>query len=171
MTFLDLAKARYSVRKYTQQPVEDEKLAAILEAGKAAPTAVNYQPQRIYVLKSPEARARMATVCRYTFNAPVLLLVCYDKSRCSKNPLMPGYTSGEADATIVCTHMMLAAWEQGLGSCWVGYFNADEISRTFGLPENVRPIALLPIGYAAADSHPAADHFECRPDAEMIEFL
>ncbi|MBQ9951892.1 MAG: nitroreductase family protein [Clostridia bacterium] len=171
MTFLELARARYSVRSYKDTPIEEEKLAAILAAGKLAPTACNNQPQRVYVIQSCEARKKLASVCRCTFDAPVILLVCYDQGRDWKNSLMPGYESGETDAAIVCTHMMLEAWEQGIGSCWVGYFNADQVSQTLGLPEGVRPSAILPIGYPADDARPAPLHEKCRPDDEMIEFL
>ena len=158
MRFLELAKARYSVRKFKKDMIEDAKLNSILEAGRVAPTACNFQPQKIYVVKSEENRKKLAEVCRYTFDAPVILVVAYDKDRDWKNRLMPGYNSGETDASIVCTHMMLEAWEQGIGSCWVGYFNADEVSRALGLPENVCVTAMLPIGYAADDVQPAELH-------------
>lgn len=171
MTFLELARARYSVRSYKNTPIENEKLAAILKAGKFAPTACNNQPQRVYVLKSLEAREKIASVCGCTFDAPVILLVCYDENRDWKNRLMPGYQSGETDAAIVCTHMMLEAWEQGIGSCWVGYFNANEVAKALDLPKNVRPSALLPIGYPADDAKPAPLHEKCRPDDDMIEVL
>lgn len=169
MTFLDLAKQRWSVRQFEPRPVEEEKLRAILEAGRVAPTACNFQPQKIYVAKSEEARAALASVCRCTFEAPVILVVCYDLERTWKNRLMPGYQSGETDASIVCTHMMLEAWEQGIGSCWVGYFNADEVGRVLGLPENIRVSALLPMGYAAKDAEPLDLHSKIRDFEDTIQ--
>jgi len=168
MTFLELAKARYSVRKYQDKAIEPEKLAAILEAGRVAPTACNNQPQRVYVVKSAEARAKLAAVCKCTFDAPVILAICYDKTRDWKNPLMPGYESGETDAAIVCTHMMLEAWELGIGSCWVGYFNADEVSAALSLPQNLCVSALLPIGYPAEGAEPSANHANCLPYEETV---
>ncbi len=171
MTFLELATARYSVRKFKHDMIEDAKLKAILEAGHVAPTACNNQPQRIYVVKSEEIRRKLAEVCRYTFDAPVILVIGYDKERDWKNRLMPGYNSGETDAAIVCTHMMLEAWEQGLGSCWVGYFNADDISRTLGLPDNVCVTAMLPLGYAADDAQPAERHSTYRDWEDTITVL
>ena len=171
MTFLELAKARYSVRTFKTEPVETEKLNAILEAGKVAPTACNNQPQKIYVVKEEEKRARLGEVCPCTFNAPVILVIGFDKTRDWKNKLMPGYGSGETDAAIVCTHMMLEAWEQGIGSCWVGWFNADTISEVLGLPENIQVTALLPIGYAADDAKPALLHTSYRDDIEIVEIL
>ena len=171
MTFLELAMARYSVRKFKQDAIEDAKLDAILAAGRVAPTACNNQPQKIYVVKSEACRRRLAEVCRYTFDAPVILVIGYDKERDWKNRRMPGYSSGETDAAIVCTHMMLAAWEQGIGSCWVGAFSADAIEDALALPENVRVTAMLPLGYAAEDAVPAAFHTTYRELADMVEIL
>lgn len=168
MTFLELAKARYSVRSFKRQAIEEEKLSAILEAGRVAPTACNNQPQKIYVAKSEESRNKLAAVCRCTFDAPIILVVCYDQSRDWKNKLMPGYGSGETDAAIVCTHMMMEAWEQGIGSCWVGWFNADEVAKALELPENIRVCALLPIGYASEDTEPAPSHSACREFSDTV---
>ncbi len=158
MTFLELAKARYSVRKFKEDKIEDEKLEAILAAGHVAPTACNNQPQQIYVVKSEENRKKLAEVCSYTFAAPVVLVIGYDRDRDWKNRRMPGYSSGETDAAIVCTHMMLEAWEQGIGSCWVGAFAADNVAEALSLPENICITAMLPLGYAADDAVPAALH-------------
>ena len=168
MTFQELAKARYSVRAYKDTPIEEEKLNLILEAGRIAPTACNNQPQKIYVAKSEEARKKLASVSRRTFDAPVILVVCYDRDRNWKNPLMPGYESGETDAAIVCTHMMLQAAELGIGSCWVGMFNAQQVSEALGLPENVTVSALLPMGYAAENAQPAPLHSQYREFADTI---
>ena len=158
MKFFELAKARYSVRKFKKDMIEDAKLEAILEAGRVAPTACNNQPQKIYVVKSEENRKKLAEVCRFTFDAPVILVIGYDKERDWKNRRMPGYSSGETDAAIVCTHMMLEAWEQGIGSCWVGAFAADAVEEALALPENIRVTAMLPLGYAADDAEPAELH-------------
>ncbi len=171
MTFLELARARYSVRKFKKDMIEDEKIAAILEAGRVAPTACNNQPQRIYVVKSKEVRERLAEVCRYTFDAPVILVVGYDKERDWKNRRMPGYSSGETDAAIVCTHMMLEAWEQGVGSCWVGAFAADAVEEALSLPESIRVTAMLPLGYAADDAEPAALHNTYRDFGDTITVM
>lgn len=169
MTFLELAKARYSVRKYKAQAIEEEKLSLILEAGRIAPTACNNQPQKVYVIKSEQAKKALAAVCCYTFDAPVILAICYDKDRVWNNPLMPGYTSGDVDASIVCTHMMLQAAELGLGSCWVGYFNADEVGKALAIPENLTVSALLPIGYPADGAKPTANHEKLRDFDDTIE--
>ena len=171
MTFLELAKARYSVRSFTDQPIADDKLKLILEAGHVAPTACNNQPQKIYIARSEDARKKLASVCRCTFDAPVILVVCYDRTRDWKNKIMPGYESGETDAAIVCTHMMLEAAELGIGSCWVGYFNADRVSEVLGLPENVTVSALLPMGYPADDAKPLPLHSQYRKPDDIVSVI
>ncbi len=171
MNFLELAKARYSVRSFKKDPIEEEKLLTILEAGRVAPSACNKQPQKVFVIQSEEARAKLASVCRFTFDAPVILAVCYDKTRAWQNDLMPGYQSGETDAAIVCTHMMLEAWSLGIGSCWVGWYNADEIAKTLGLPENFVLSALLPIGYPTDDAKPTKLHTKIRDIEDTVTFM
>lgn len=168
MNFLELAKTRYSVRSYDQRPVEDEKLTQILEAGRVAPTACNKQPQMIFVAKSAAARKKLASVCSCTFDAPVILVVCYDRTLDWKNPLSPGYESGETDAAIVTTHMMLEAASLGVGSCWVGYFPPDRVKAALNLPENLTVSALLPLGYPAAESTPAPMHSRFREHNDTI---
>ena len=101
----------------------------------------------------------------------MVLVVGYDRERDWKNRRMPGYGSGETDAAIVCTHMMLAAWELGIGSCWVGAFSADAIEAALGLPENIRVTSMLPLGYAAPDAEPASFHTAFRPLEDTVEIL
>ena len=168
MTFQELAHERYSVRSFRNIPIEEEKMHLILEAGRVAPTACNNQPQKIYIAKSETSRKKLASVCRCTFGAPVILVVCYDRTRDWKNKLMPGYESGETDAAIVCTHMMLQAFELGIGSCWVGYFNAQTVKEALGLPENVTVSALLPMGYPAEDAKPLPLHEQVREFGDTI---
>ena len=171
MNFQELAKSRYSVRSFQDNPIEKEKLNLILEAGRLAPTACNNQPQKIYVANSAESRQKLASVCRCTFGAPTILVVCYDRTRDWKNKLMPGYESGETDAAIVCTHMMLQAYDLGIGSCWVGYFNAQTVAEVLGLPENITVSALLPMGYPAENAEPLPLHSSFRDFADTIAFI
>jgi len=156
-TFLELAQARYSVRSFQPQPPEPELLAQVLEAGRLAPTACNNQPQRIKVLADPSELAKVdaCTPCR--FGAPAVLLVCYDKTVSWKRDF-DGADSGKVDAAIVATHLMLAAQEAGLGSCWVMYFDPAKTAELFALPADIVPVALLPLGYPAADAQPADLH-------------
>lgn len=171
MKFIELAKERYAVRAYKDTPVEQEKIDLILEAARLAPTACNNQPQKIYVVKSAEKREALAKVTPCTFGAPVIFVVGYDNDRSAKGMIYDAHDFGDTDAAIVCTHMMLEAWEQGLGSCWVGYFNEEKVRAALGLPENVRVRDLLPVGYAAENATPAAMHTKYRAMSDMVEEL
>jgi nitroreductase len=171
MNFLELAKDRYSVRSYKPDMIEEEKLAYILEAGRLSPTACNFQPQKIFVIKKAEILEKLNTVCRFTFGAPVVLVIGYDTERDWKNKRAGGIGSGETDAAIVTTHMMLAAWEQGIGSCWVGAFSPDKVSEALGISENIRITALMPLGYPSSDAEPMSLHSEFRDYSDTIEFL
>ena len=136
MGFLELASQRFSVRSFSDKPVEQEKTDKILKAAQLAPTAVNFQPQMIYVLKSPEAMEKINHLCRCIYGAPMVFLVCSDERRTWKSQTEPGYSSGEMDCTIVCTHMMLEAWELGLGSVWVRLFDVNAVAKDFDLPSS-----------------------------------
>lgn len=171
MSFMELAKARYSVRSFKNTPVEQDKIDAILEAARIAPTAKNSQPQKIYVLKSKEAVEKINTVCRCIYGAPLVFAVGYEKSRIFGESEERHYGFGEVDSTIVTTHMMLEAQEQGLGSCWVGLFHDEEVRGLFDIPDNVRITALMPMGYPADDCVPADRHTEYRDDSEVVEYL
>lgn len=164
MSFFELAKNRYSVRSFQDKPITREHLNLILEAGRIAPTACNNQPQKIYVAKSKEAIDKLKECTPFTFDAPVVMVIGYDKTRSWYNKRMPGYESGETDAAIVTTHMMLEAWNRGIGSCWVGVFNADNVSEALGLPENVRVTALMPMGYADMEAGPRHSQFREKED-------
>ena len=170
MDFLQLATERYSVRSFALKPIEDEKLMQILRAGQVAPTAVNFQPQQIYVLKSETALQKIRSLTRFTYQAPVVLLCCADLTRAWKSPVEIGYNTAEMDVSIVCTHMMLEAWDLGIGSVWVRGFSAPQVAKAFALPEHIKPICLLPIGYPSADSAPFRQwHDSYRPLSELVE--
>lgn len=169
---LRFMRNRYSVRSFSQRQIEDEKLKAILTAGQIAPTAVNYQPQKIYVLQSDNALKKIRGITDSTYDAPTVLLVCADTSKSWHSHFDRKYESGESDAAIVCTQMMLEAWEQGIGSVWVLLFDPKRVAKEFHLPPNVRPICLLPIGYPAEDSEPYRRwHDVFRPLADTVEIL
>lgn len=171
MEFETLIRERYSVRKYSPAPVEEEKLQKILEAGRIAPTGHNNQPQRVLVLQSEEALAKIRALTRCAFNAPIVLLVTVNKNEEWKNDLEPGQSSGVQDAAIAATHMMLEAWDLGVGSCWVNWFPYTKVKEAFALPEEEEPVLLMPIGYAAPGSHPARMHEINRPLEELVRYL
>jgi uncharacterized glyoxalase superfamily protein PhnB/nitroreductase len=153
-----LAKERYSVRSFKPQPIEETKLTAILDAGRVAPTACNNQPQRIKIITGSDlAKIDDCTPCR--FGAPTVLAICYDKTVSAKRNI-DGKELGDIDASIVTTHLMFAAHEQSLGSCWVAHFDPVKLAELFAFSENIVPVALLPIGYPAGDAKPADWHFE-----------
>ena len=160
MNFLKLAKdKRFSVRKFTSQPVEKEKLDLILEAGRVAPTACNYQPQRILVIEDAAAREKLKQCTPCHFDAPVALMICYDKTTCWKNKTTEAI-DGVVDASIITTQMMLEIAELGLGTTWVGAFNHQKAKELFNIPDYLVPVALLPIGYPADDVEPHPWHFK-----------
>ena len=108
---------------------------------------------------------------KYAYNAPVVLLVCADERKAWHSRHDFGFSSGQMDASIVCTHMMLEAWEQGIGSCWVNYFPVTQTADAFGLELNEVPLLLLPIGYAAEGTKPAHLHTERRSNEELVKVL
>jgi nitroreductase len=167
MDFLSLAEKRYSVRKFADKPVEKEKLDEILEAGRLAPTACNNQPQKIIVANDKASLEKVSKCTRYGFGAPVVLIVCYDKGESWKRAF-DGKDMGDVDAAIVTTHLMLEAADLGLGSTWVGSFDPDAARKEFALPENIVPVAFLPIGYPANDAVPSGNHASRKPITETV---
>jgi nitroreductase len=153
MEFINLAEGRYSLRKFSEKPVEKEKLDLVLKAGRLAPTACNNQPQRILVIENEEALAKFKRCTPCHFNAPMALLVCYDNTVSWKRNF-DGKDSGDNDVGIVATHLMLQAAELGLGTTWVGNFDPANIEKEFSLPANIVPVALIPLGYPAEDATP-----------------
>ena len=170
MDFLKLASERYSVRKFDSRQVEPEALEKILQAGHLAPTAKNLQPQKIFVLQSPEALEKVKQCTKCHFDAPTVLMICHDTDLEWERPF-DSKRSGDIDAAIVTTHMMLEAADLGLGTTWVMWFDAAKAVEAFELPANIVPTALLPLGYPAADCVPAARHTECRPADELVCYM
>lgn len=167
MDFLELAKRRYSCRNFSEKKVEQEKLEKILEAGRIAPTAVNLQPQKILVLQSKENLEKLKECTQYGWNAPVIMIICYDK-RLSWKRKYDGKDEGTVDASIVTTHMMLEAEDLGLGTTWIGSFDPEKVKETYDLPEEFEVVSLLPIGYPAEDAMPSAMHNKRKEMSEMV---
>ena len=171
MTFKELAEKRFSVRKFDPRPIEPEKLQAVLEIGNLAPTAKNAQPHKIYAVQSAEKLELLKELSPSTYGAPTVLVFTVDKNQEWHNPYEPDFVSGEEDASIVATHIMLAAAEQGLGTCWVNMFKPTETVKALGLPENEKAILLMPIGYAAEGVSPNPNHTNCKPLDEIVKYL
>lgn len=171
MDFLELVKERYSERYFDGTPIEQEKLDKILEAGRLVPTACNYQPQKFYVLKSKKALELAANITPFTYNAPILILVCYDKNEVWKNKREEGYNSGEQDIAIAATTMMYEAENLGIHSLWIRGFNSKIASEAFNLPDNLIPAMFLALGYPSEKSKPSDWHFKRKNIDEMVTEL
>ena len=150
MDFLELAKKRHSVRKYADKPVEEDKLQQILQAGRAAPTAVNFQPQRIIVVREKAGLDKLKKTAQ-VYDAPLAIIVCADHSVAWKRPF-DGKNTVDIDASIVTDHMMLQATELGLGSVWICYFKPDILKEEFNIPDQVEPVNILAVGYVAGEA-------------------
>jgi nitroreductase len=170
MDFIKLAEERFSVRKFSDRQVEQEKLDLILKAGQVAPTACNNQPQRIYVLQSHEALEKLQKCKKSHFGETLAILICVDTKACWKREY-DGKTSGDTDAAIVTTHMMLAAWELGIGSTWVMHFIPEAVRAEFEIPDHEEPISLLVMGYVATDAKPSAFHMKKKDLKEIVTVL
>ena len=170
MEFKEVVKNRYSCKKYSDRQVEPEKLTAILEAGRLAPTAKNLQEQHIYVLQSSDALAKVDAVTPCRYGAPTVLAVAFDKNNVFTYP-GGKRDSGIEDAAIVATHMILAAADEGVDSCWLNFFDPEKLAELLGLPGNEEILMLMDLGYAAEGAGPLPNH-ESRKDLnETVSYL
>ena len=142
-----MSKQDISVRSYQDKAVGDELLMKVLEAARFAPSACNNQPLSFIIIR--ESIKRLQTVYNrdWFLNAPAVILVSYDRNSSWKRG--DGKEYGEVDAAIAMDHITLAAAELGLGTCWIGAFNAVEAHKVLLLPENIIPVAFTPIGFPA----------------------
>ena len=167
---LDLLRRRRSVRVYQARPVEKEKLSAILEAVRAAPSAGNLQAFEVIVIESQERKAALARAAldqQHVAGAPVLLVFVADPARsASKYGGRGNDLYARQDATIACAHAQLAATALGLGCCWVGAFYPDVIRQILNAPTGLEPVALLSIGYPAEQP----DATDRRPIDDLVRW-
>lgn len=170
MDFKEVVKKRYSCKKFDGRKAEKDALLAILEAGRLAPTAKNLQEQHIYVVESAEGLAKIdeATPCRY--NAGTVLVIAFDKNNVFTYP-GGKRDSGIEDAAIVATHMVLAAANEGVDSCWLNFFDPDAVAASLGLPENEEVLMLLDLGYAAPEAGPLPNHSSRKPLTETVSYI
>ena len=166
MEFEKVITTRFSARDYSSKKVEQEKIDKILKAGLLAPTAKNTQCQKIYVIKSDEALKKLNEI-NFTFNAPLVFLVCGDKNRECPRAYREGSLM-ETDLAIVQTHMMLEATNLGLGSCWVCYFNEEKVAKAFNVPDNEIPYNLLLVGYPTDTCVPSVRHSQSRTIEDTV---
>lgn len=166
-TFLELAEGRYSVRKFSDRKVEPETVQQILHAAQAAPTACNLQPQRILVMEDADTLTRLRKCTMSHFSCTLAMLVCCDTGACWTREY-DGKTSGDIDAAIVTTHLMLAAHALGVGSTWVMHFIPEAIREELSLPAAYEPVSLLVMGYPAEDARPYPAHASRKPLSETV---
>jgi len=155
---LELLATRRSVRRFTAEPLAPELEQRLLDAARAAPSAGNVQPWFFVRVRSPELKTELCAAAlsqQLVAEAPLCVVVCADKRRA-----LDAY--GERGASLYClqdtaaaaTHLLLAAHALGLGACWVGAFSEHDVARVLGLPEHLRPVAIVPIGLPA--EHPSS---------------
>jgi nitroreductase len=151
MSILDIAKKRYSVRSYLEKEVERDKLVQILEAGRIAPSAVNYQPIHLLVITDQKEKEKVAEAYPRDWfkKAPVIIVACGDHSKSWKRN--DGKDHCDIDVAIAIDHMTLAATDLGLGTCWVCAFDAKRCHEILELPEHLEVVALLPLGYPTGE--------------------
>lgn len=170
MSFLEIAKKRYSCRNYSAKKVESEKLDKILQAAVVAPTGVNKQGQKILVIQSDEAMEKLKKGAK-TFNAPMALMICYNKAEAWKRPY-DGKNISDIDASIVTDHMMLQATELGLNSLWMCYFKPHILREEFNVPKEYEIVNLLLLGYSDEEPLSPDRHTKLRkPVEEIAEYL
>lgn len=170
MEFTDVIRDRYACKNYDGKQICPEQLQAILDAGRLAPTAKNLQEQKIYVIQSPEGLAKVdqITPCRY--GAPTVLLVAFDQDNVFTYP--GGLRdSGIEDAAIIATHMMLAAKDAGVESCWLNLFDPQKAAEVFGLPKNEEVLMLMDLGYPAKEGGALPNHFRRKDLSQTVQYL
>ena len=170
MDFLEFAKERYSCRKFSDKPEEQEKIDKIVKAAMLAPTSVNKQPFKVFEIKGAGNIEKLKKVTPYTFGTSVVLAVGAKKedafTRQSDNK-----NFAEIDATIVATHIMLEVHDLGLGTTWVGYFDEAEMKKDFPQMKDYDFVALFPVGYPADDAQPSPKHDATRAKEEIFEVI
>lgn len=152
MNVQEAIRKRKSVRSYRETPVDRETLEKILEAGRLAPSARNVQEWRYVVVEDRDTRARLAEAAsnqRFVAEAPVVIVCCAETDH---RTMQCGHEPFPIDVAISVDHMTLAAVEAGLGTCWVGAFDADRVREILGIPGNIEVVELLPLGYPRDDT-------------------
>jgi nitroreductase len=149
ISLMDIIKARKSIRSYKDTPIEEEKLRYVLNAFRRAPSAKNIQPWKLVIVKDEKKKSDLSIACNnqtFIAEAPVLIVACAKEEEAYG--VMGGYmNSYPIDIAIAFQHLMLAATEQGLGTCWIGAFKEKLVKDILKVPEEIRVVALTPLGY------------------------
>ncbi|MBE0481712.1 MAG: nitroreductase family protein [Dehalococcoidia bacterium] len=162
MEFMEVVRKRRSIRRYKPNPVPAELIRQMLEAGRLAPSWANTQCWHFVVVTDEEVRMKIGEAgMRFVGRAPVIIVVCADPEKPGYKGDIPNYL---VDVGIVMDHMILAATDLGLGTCWIGGFHEHVVKDALGVPENMRVVAMTPLGYA--DQEP-----EARPRKALTEIV
>ncbi|WP_455367219.1 nitroreductase family protein [[Eubacterium] cellulosolvens] len=167
MDVLDTIKQRKSVRRYLDKPIEEEKLLKVLEAGRLAPSARNLQEWRFIIVRDPDTRRKVADAANgQTFigEAPVVIVACAQTDQHLMKCGQPAYT---IDVTIALDHISLAAVEQGLGTCWIGAFSEKRVKEILSIPDEIRVVELMPLGYP---QNPSSIRKNRYPLTEIVKY-
>ncbi len=154
MEILELIKNRYSVRKYKPDPVEDDKLEAVLEAARFAPTAVNKQPFQLIVIETEGKEDDLRRIYPADWFSQGPLVICACAQPLDGWTRRDGKNYTEVDTTIAMDHLILTAASLGLGTCWVAAFDAQAAREVLHIPEDVVPLVFTPLGYPADELGP-----------------
>ena len=167
MEFLELAKNRYSCRKYKDTPVEDKKLMQVLEAARVAPSAKNKQPWHYIIIQDSEILEKVKSCYKREWinSAPMIIVACGDHKISWRRS--DGKDHTDIDMAISIDHLTLAATDAGLATCWVCKFDVMKCAEILELPEGIEPVALIPIGYPADEPDPER-HERARNDLNEI---
>jgi len=166
MGFLELAKKRFSSRRFTEQVVKRNKLERILEAAHVAPSAHNYQAYELIVVQTKEGLDKIGKA-GFIYGAKTAIIVCEDKSKAWINPYN-GRQLVSHDATIATDHMMLEATELGIGSVWVCCFDPAIIKSEFNLSENLEAINILALGHSSGNILSSERHDRVRKSLDEL---
>jgi nitroreductase len=165
MSVQEIIEARYSVRAYQDKPIEDDKLQTVLEAARLAPSGSNRQPWKFVVATDPQIRAKLAEACngqKFVGAAPVVIAGVGLMPERIMSCDVPG---DPVDLAIALEHVALQAAELGLGTCWIGAFDQDAVRRVLEIPETVKVVQVMTLGYGADDPRPknrkALDEIVC----------
>ncbi len=172
MTFLDLARRRASIRGYRPDPIPDAALAEILEAARIAPTAANRQPFRVLVVHTAgrEAELRRIYDSDWFVEAPLVLCVVAVAGEAWVRTMYDGRSHADVDASIVMDHMILAAADAGLGTCWIAAFDPAAAREVLGIPPEAEPMLFTPLGYAAPGHVVSPRHEQRRSLDELVRY-
>lgn len=167
MEYSALIAARYSVRAYRPDPVEDEKLQEILESARLAPTAANRQPFQLVVMHTSGREAEIGKIYHrpWFVQAPLVIAVCALSSQAWVRE-SDRFNARFIDSAIVADHLILAAANLGLGTCWVAAFNVEAARSVLRLPAEVEPVIFTPLGYPADQPGPKIR----KPLADLVRY-